>query len=174
MTQEEVIALLREPLANDDLFDALRSLNYSTDYRFTGIYLLDGRWVKSVLLFDRECPNVQIGHDVLWDDSYCRLTATDGGSCEIVNALNDSRLTTHTARDAVQSYCAVLLRSPAGDPLGTLCHYDVRPQQTPAGTIETLQAVQPHVENLLWERLSGAGATDPPLQDFLPDSQPPP
>jgi len=148
-------AIVRETLISDDLFGALRVLNQTTEYRFTGIYLLDGRWVKSVLLFDRDCPNVQIGHDVLWDESYCRLAATDGIQCEITNSLTDPRLTKHAAREAVQCYCGVLLRSPDGQPLGTLCHFDVRPRDTPTGALNTLKALRPMVENLLWAQVSG-------------------
>ena len=156
MTRTELLAVFRDTLVSDDLFAPLRLLNETTDYRFTGIYWLDGKWVKSVLLFDREHPNVQIGHDVLWDESYCRITATDGVACEITNSLTDARLTTHGAREAVQCYCAVLLRSPEGKPLGTICHYDVRPRQTPAGGVETLKALQSQVEKLLWARVNGA------------------
>ena len=154
MTPREEIAVLRDTLVSDDLFAALRVLNDTTDYRFTGIYLFDGRWVKSVLLFDREYPNVQIGHDVLWDDSYCRMTATEAGVCEITDSLTDARLVAHAAREAVRCYCAVLLCSPDGQPLGTLCHYDVRPRTTAPQTFATLKAVQPQVQQLLWTRLT--------------------
>ena len=154
MAPREEIAVLRDTLVVDDLFAALRRLNDTTDYRFTGIYLFEGKWVKSLLLFDRECPNVQIGHDVLWDDSYCRMAATGAGMCEITDSLTDARLTTHGARVAVQCYCAVLLCSPHGTPLGTLCHYDVRPRPTAAQTFEGLKETRPRVQQLLWTRLT--------------------
>lgn len=154
MPPREEIAVLRDTLVVDDLFAALRSLNHTTDYRFTGIYLFEGKWVKSLLLFDRECPNVQIGHDVLWDDSYCRMTATGAGLCEITDSRTDARLTTHAAREAVQCYCAVSLCSPDGTPLGSLCHYDVRPRQTAAQTFAALKEMRPRVQELLWGRLT--------------------
>lgn len=157
-TAQDAITVFRDTLVSDDLFGALRALNRTTEYRFTGIYLLDDRWVRCVLLYDRETPNVQIGHDVMWDESYCRLTTDDGTACDITNSLTDPRLTVHAARAAVQCYCAVLLRSPAGTPLGTLCHYDVRPRETPAGTLATLKALRSQVETMLWKGMSRAEA----------------
>lgn len=172
MPRREEIAVLRDTLVSDDLFEALRVLNDTTDYRFTGIYLFDGPWVKSVLLFDRECPNVQIGHDVLWDDSYCRMAATDAGVFEITDALADARLATHAARHAVQCYCAVVLRSPDGKPLGTLCHYDVRPRLTAPQTFASLKAMQPQVQQLLWARLTAVTESiESRLQHFAPHDQ---
>ena len=151
------LTIVRDTLISDDLFGALRVLNQTTDYRFTGIYLLDGRWVRSVLLFDKECPNVQIGHDILWDESYCSITAMDGTQCEITNSLTDPRLAKHAAREAVQSHCGVLLRSPDREPLGTLCHFDVRPRDIPTGALDTLKGLRSIIENLLWRRVSGVG-----------------
>lgn len=155
IASSDALTIVRDTLISDDLFGALRVLNQTTEYRFTGIYLLADRWVKSVLLFDRECPNVQIGHDILWDESYCSITATDGTQCEITNSLTDPRLAQHAAREAVQCHCGVLLRSPDGEPLGTLCHFDVRPRDTPAGALNALKGLRSMVENLLWASVSG-------------------
>lgn len=161
IASHRALTIFRKTVISDELFRTLRVLNQTTDYRFTGIYLLDGRWVKSVLLFDRECPNVQIGHDILWDESYCRITATDGTACEITNSLTDPRLVTHAARETVQCHCGVLLRSPDGQPLGTLCHFDVRPRETPAGALLTLMALRSLVERRLWVRVSvGEGSEE--------------
>ena len=153
----DALTAFRDTLVADDLFAAIRGLNDTTDYRFTGIYLLDGSWVKSVLLFDRASPNVQIGHDILWDESYCSITAADGTACEITNSLTDPRLAAHAARQAVQCHCGVLLRAPDGHALGTLCHFDVQARETPAGALETLKALRVLVERLLWERVTRTG-----------------
>ena len=84
-----------------------------------------------------------------WYDSYCRLTAEDGRHCEITHALQDARLTEHAAREAVQAYVAVLLKTPDGAPLGTLCHYDLHQVTPPLGVFEDLDAVCPAVERAL-------------------------
>ena len=163
LTRTDALAAFRDTLVTDDLFAALRGLNDTTDYRFTGIYLLDGGWVKSVLLFDRASPNVQIGHDILWDESYCSMTVADGTALEITNSLADPRLTAHPNREAVQCHCGVLLRAPDGQALGTLCHFDVQPRETPAGALDTLKGLRVLVERLLWVRVS-----DPKAQTSRP------
>ena len=137
------------------LFGLLRQLNATTPYRFTGIYRFDGRWVRSVRLFDREHPETEFGSDVLWDESYCRIASEDGEACEIVDSLLDARVATHVARQSVQCYVAVLLRKPDGSHYGTLCHYDVVPRRRTAGAADDLRLVRPIVEQAL--------TTPPPL-----------
>ena len=139
----------RQALKDDGLFGLLRVLNEQTPYRFTGIYRFEGRWVKSIWLYDRENPAVLHGSDVLWDDSYCRMTVTGGDECEIVDSLRDRRLTTHAARHSVQCYLAVLLRTSDGREWGTLCHYDVCPRAMSPDVLELLRAVRPLVERRL-------------------------
>ncbi len=142
-----------ERALHNDLCEALRLLNEPTPYRFTGIYRFESGVVKSVALYDRENPACRIGADVPWFDSYCMMTAENGGECEIQHSLNDPRLTGHAARLTVMSYCAVLLRTADGEPLGTLCHYDVLPRETRPGTVEDLRTCRAVVERTLWERL---------------------
>lgn len=149
-------------LRDGGLHAALKALNATTPYRLTGVYRFEGDLVRSVVLFDRKNPDLTIGVDVPWSDSYCRMTAEDGRSCEIIDALNDDRLTAHAAREAVQAYVAVLLKTPDGAPLGTLCHYDLQPLAPPAGVFEVLYRVRPIVERALWAvlKLSHARARD--------------
>jgi hypothetical protein len=139
-------------LERDGLFAALSFLNATTPYRFTGVYFFEPGLVKSVVLCDRDMPDLRVGEDVPWFDSYCMMTAESGTACEIQNSLTDARLIAHAAKRKVRCYCAVLLKSPGGEPLGTLCHYDVRPQATPPGTFDRLRECQPIVERYLWNR----------------------
>ena len=152
MMDQISVPLLQEcvqALERDGLFGFLRTFNATTPYRFTGIYRFEGHWVKSVRLFDRERPDVEFGSDVLWDDSYCRMASTSGEVCEIVDALQDQRLTAHAARECVQSYLAVVLRNRDHSHYGTLCHYDVIPRRAPEGALEHLCLVRPFVEQVL-------------------------
>jgi hypothetical protein len=147
-----IVDPIERALSERGLFDALRLLNITTDYRFTGVYRFEAgaaELVRSVTLFDRKNPHLCIGEDVAWLDSYCRMTARDGESCWIDSALTDVRLRTHTARAAVQSYIGVLLRLSSGAPLGTLCHFDVRPRRTEERTIRDLRAVRGCIERAL-------------------------
>jgi hypothetical protein len=132
------------------LFAGLSLLNATSCHRFTGVYRFQGDWVKSVLLFDRMNPDLRVGENVPWRDSYCRLTALAGDRCEIRNSLADARLESHSARQSVRSYCAVLLYTRAGTPLGTLCQFDMKPQATPELTFGYLNAARPAVERFLW------------------------
>ena len=145
-------------LDRDGLHAALGLLNATTPYRLTGVYRFEGDLVRSVVLFDRKNPQLTMGQDVPWNDSYCRMAAEDGSRCEITDALEDARLTTHAARVAVQAYVAVLLKTPDDAPLGTLCHYDLQPVTPPLGVFEDLDAVSPTVERVLWASLKLAHA----------------
>jgi hypothetical protein len=142
-----------QTLQRDGLHAALALLNAATPYRLTGVYRFEGDLVRSVLLFDRKNPHLTVGADVPWNDSYCRITSEHGSRCEITNAPEDSRLTGHAARAAVQAYVAVLLRAPDGSPLGTLCHYDLNPVTVPRGLFDVLETVGPVVERSLWGML---------------------
>jgi hypothetical protein len=146
-------AAFEQTLVRDGMPAALRVLNSTTPYRLTGVYRFEGDLVRSVVLFDRKNPELTVGADVPWTDSYCRLTAESGSRCEILSALDDPRLTTHAARAAVQAYVAVLLKSPDGSAMGTLCHYDLHPVTPPLGVFEDLDAVCPAVERTLWALL---------------------
>ena len=137
-------------LEETGLYAALAFLNAETAYRLTGVYRFEPGVVKSVALYDRMDLDRRIGSDVPWFDSYCMMTAGDGVQCEIQNSLTDARLRIHAARATVMSYCAVLLRTVHGDPLGTLCHYDVCPRNTAPGTFEGLHACRAAVERWLW------------------------
>lgn len=146
-----IASTFERTLQEQGLLRALAFLNRTTPYRFTGVYRFAPGLVKSVLLYDRKNPDLRVGEDVVWNDSYCRITAEDGKSCWIEDSLADGRLLEHAARNSVQSYCGVLLRTRQGHPLGTLCHFDLKPRRMPAGTMEMLQKVCPAVERELWK-----------------------
>ena len=150
---EDLLSEFEQILRGDDLFSALRFLNGTTAYRFTGVYYFEPGLVKSLVLVDRENPHLCVGQDVPWFDSYCMMTAEDGKECEIRNSLADPRLTAHAARRAVLSYCAVLLRMPDGEELGTLCHYDVCARETAPTIFEGLRTCRAPVERYVWDRI---------------------
>ena len=87
-----------ETLQRHGLFHAFAFLNGITPYRFTGVYRFEDGVVKSVLLYDRKNPELRIGENVPWNDSYCRITADNRSSCTIEESLADERLLQHAAR----------------------------------------------------------------------------
>lgn len=165
MTTNPFLQQCEEAFHADGLFGVLRALNATTAYRFTGIYRFEGEWVRSVWLYDRTRPDVRFGSDVRWDASYCRITATDGGTCEIENSLADTRLRDHTAREVVQSYLAIVLRMPDFTAFGTLCHYDTEPRVAPRRALEGLRTATPLIERALRAEVArarqGQGRLDP-------------
>src|SRR6266545_936964 len=68
-------------LEEKGLHGALRVLNATTPYRLTGVYRFQEGLVRSVVLFDRKNPDLTVGADAPWNDSYCRLVAEDGRRC---------------------------------------------------------------------------------------------
>jgi len=160
---QDVRAQFERALDEHDLFAALNVLNRTTSYRFTGVYYFQPGLVKSLVLADRENSDLRVGQDVPWFDSYCMMTAGDGEECQIQNALDDPRLNGHAARQKVLSYCAVLLRTPEGDELGTLCHYDVCETTTTPAVFAGLHACRAAVERYVWERLNIRPQALPPV-----------
>ena len=137
-------------LQEQGLFGSLRYLNSTTEYRFTGIYRFEPDWVRSILLFDRGNPHLQVGKDVPFLDSYCMLTAQDGDTCTIEDSQSDSRLLQHAARDSVLSYYAVHLVNPEGRSWGTLCHFDFVPRHVTDEMKQVFEAVRPAIQQALW------------------------
>lgn len=156
MSIESLVHRCELSLRTAGVFGLLRDLNLETPYRFTGIYRFEENWVRSVWLYDRETPERQYGSDVLWDASYCRMTAANGDACEITNSTLDPRLKSHAARDTVQSYVAVLLRHPMHQTFGTLCHYDTEPRVCPPHALACLRAVRPLLEQALHTELAAS------------------
>lgn len=160
--------MFERALAENDLFGALTILNASVAYRFTGVYVFERDIVKSLLMFDRKNPDLRVGADVPWKDSYCMLVAEDGDSYAIENALTDHRLLNHPKRNSIQCYCAVLLKKPTGEPLGTICHFDLRRIDTSTSkALKDLFAIRPLVEKFLCSanRLIEAKDMESPAQE---------
>jgi GAF domain-containing protein len=149
---DEIVDHFELVLRNQGLFEALRYLNSTTEHRFTGIYRFEQDWVRSVLLFDRGNPHLRAGADVRMKESYCMLAGRSQETFCIEDAQADPRLLEHAARGTVLCYCAVKLLSLEGHPWGTLCHFDFRPCQIAAETIQALEAVRPLVERALQGR----------------------
>jgi hypothetical protein len=146
----EIVKTFEQILQAQGLFGALRYLNSTTELRFTGIYRFESTWVRSILLFDRGNPHLQVGKDVPLQESYCMLTARDGASCCIEDSRSDPRLLHHAARESVLSYYAVHLLDPEGRSWGTLCHFDFVLRPITDEMTQVLEAVRPAIERALW------------------------
>jgi hypothetical protein len=111
-------------LRSSGLHPALGLLNARTAHRFTGVYRFDGDWLRSVALFDRWNPEGFRGADAPMRETFCAIVPTQGSTLEVVDGATDKRFP-WMSENAVVSYCGTLIRSDAGDPFGTLCHFDM-------------------------------------------------
>jgi hypothetical protein len=158
----DLVRTVTEALQVSGLHRALQMLNETVPYRFTGVYHFEPGWVRSLVLFDRENPALEVGADVPMKESYCMYTAREGSGLRIVNAIGEARWAGHAARESVLSYVAVLLLDGEGAALGTLCHFDFCSRKVPPGTLELLEAVRRPVE----KHMLAHGLTAPPPDVF--------
>jgi GAF domain-containing protein len=121
---------------------ALRFLNARTRFRFTGLYAADPPLLRNVYLYDRENPTLNLSGTVSQlDETFCDIVWRDNRAFGTPDALKDVRLANHAARERVLSYCGVPIRADSGCPLGSLCHFDIRPRLLPRSEVAVLEAV---------------------------------
>ena len=131
-------------LENDGLHAALRLLNERTPHRFTGIYRYDGDMLRNVILFDVHDPHLQRGGDIPMQHSYCALLQdSDTGAIEFNDPRSDPPSMARSHLTPVVSYCGVLLVDAAGQPFGSLCHYDLKPCQPRTSDLAMLRGLAP-------------------------------
>ena len=133
-------------LEQDGLHAALRLLNERTPHRFTGIYRYDGDMLRNVALFDLQDPDLRQGDDVPMQASYCALLPEgDAGALQFDDPRSDPPAMARAHLTPVVSYCGVLLVDAAGQPFGSLCHYDLKPCQARTSDLDMLRALAPQL-----------------------------
>jgi GAF domain-containing protein len=162
----ELAVRIEEILADRGVQDALGWLNARTDHRFTGVYRLDPPLLRSVRLFDRENPLLEVGSDAPMSETYCSITGAGESPFVVADALEDPALEGHPARDATRSYCGVPLRDRSGRVIGTLCHFDLGPRPVPEAEIPVMETAAA----LLYAALRHSGALPDPA-DGAPGPQ---
>ena len=123
------------------LHGALRFLNGRTPHRFTGVYRYDGPMLRNVCLFDQFNPQDSRGEDAPIEHTFCSLVPGYGGTLAFFDSATDPRVA--YVDTPVVSYCGVLLRDDDGSPLGTLCHFDLKPCEPRTGDLQFLEALAP-------------------------------
>ncbi|MEO8562274.1 MAG: GAF domain-containing protein [bacterium] len=142
MGKDEIAHCCAEVLASAGPMAALRFLNERTRFRFTGVYHAQPPLLRNLHLYDRENPTLNASGAVTrLDETYCAIVCTGDHPFTTTDAPADARLTAHTARENVISYCGVPIRHESGRVWGTLCHYDVRPRLVSPSEIEVLTLV---------------------------------
>jgi len=143
-------ARFAELLRERGLHPALGYLNARTRYRFTGLYHADPPLLHNVGLFDRENPGVDpSGAVTKLDETYCAITCATAKPFVTADALNDTRLDAHAARDSILCYAGVPVRLGGGRTWGSLCHFDLRPRLLATEELAVLGTVAPVVAEWL-------------------------
>jgi GAF domain-containing protein len=143
-------ARFAELLRERGLHSALGYLNERTRYRFTGLYHADPPLLHNIGLFDRENPQIDpSGAVTKLDETYCAITCATAMPFVTADALNDTRLDMHAARDSILCYAGVPIRLGSGRAWGSLCHFDLRPRLLSTEELAALGTVAPVVAEWL-------------------------
>jgi len=126
---------------------ALAFLLSLTDYRYIAIFRFqDGRATAAVFC-DSQAPEQLTTDEVPDTATYCCYVRDARGVFSVADALTDPRTATHPAREAVRAYCGVPVMTPAGEILGTLCHYDTQPRDATQIDLELMLQVASRLAN---------------------------
>ncbi|RSK42174.1 hypothetical protein [Hymenobacter perfusus] len=126
-------------LQQQGVHNALKYLNSRTPHRFTGLYRFEGVVLQNDALFDQFTPTPQRAEPVPMSATFCSLVGQRQQPLEIQEAATDTQVQ-GLIDTPVVSYCGVLIRDAAGQPFGTLCHYDMQRCQERTTDIPLLQA----------------------------------
>ncbi len=152
MESGDPVATFATILRDDGLHAALRFLNGRAPHRFTGVYRFDPPTLRSVHLVDSFSPDVRRGDDPPMAETYCAIVGATEHPFVTPDTRADQRLDGHPARDQVIAYCGVLLRDELGSPIGTLCHFDLKPCDVPVHELPTMEAAAALIAPLLHHR----------------------
>jgi GAF domain-containing protein len=133
-------------LRESGLRPALAYLLGLTDYRCIAIFRRHGDQANAAVYYDREQPQVLAIDEVPAAATYCQIAVETRAPFSTGDALQDARLVSHPARQAVQAYCGFPVITPEGEILGTLCHYDVVPRDVGQINVELMVAVVSAIE----------------------------
>lgn len=131
-------------LQMDGLHAALGFLNHRTPYRFTGVYRFEDEMLRNVSLFDRRSPRRDEGTDAPMRETFCALVQSAGGALAVTNGRSDARFPWMSA-NAVVSYCGAVMVNEAGDPFGTVCHFDMQECETMQTEMDVLRVAASQV-----------------------------
>lgn len=146
---QDLSVVFEHVLHETGLHGALRFLNARTPHRFTGVYRYDGAMLRNVALFDQFNPDHIRGDDAPMGNTFCSLVPRFGGALAFADASSDPRVS-HVGTPVV-SYCGVQLRDGDGEPLGTLCHFDLKPCEPRTSDLPFLEMLAPLLQRMILE-----------------------
>jgi hypothetical protein len=143
----DLLLAFEDALDRAGLKGALRFLNGRTPHRFTGVYRYDGPMLRNVGLFDQFNPEQGQGDDAPIGNTFCSLLPQFNGALAFAEACLDPRVS--HIETAVVSYCGVQLRNDNGVPVGTLCHFDLKPCEPRTSDMQLLEMVAPLLQRAI-------------------------
>ena len=143
-------------LQREGLHSALGVLNEYTPHRFTGVYRFDGDMLRNIALFDRWSVDVKGGPDAPMAETFCAIVPKEGLWLEVVDGRADSRYP-WMHENPVVCYCGALIKDDAGEPFGTVCHFDLQPCEAGSSQVPLLLAATPLIFQSLSERTADTG-----------------
>ncbi|WP_026464290.1 hypothetical protein [Adhaeribacter aquaticus] len=135
---EKEMQEFKTTLQNTGILSALGYLNQRTPHRYTGIYRYDGKNLQNLYLFDKFSPDVVKGEDVPINEAFCSMLVKEH-NLEFADVNLDERVR-GKVNTTVISYCGVLIEDAAGNPFGSLCHFDMKSCQERVTDLPLLQA----------------------------------
>jgi hypothetical protein len=104
---------------------AIAELNAGVPHRYTGIFKLDGEWLRNTHMFDKLGEaRPEALEAVALSESFCQIVLRDGYFIT-ENTAQDDRLNYSPFKGVVMSYHGVPLLNNFAQLGGTLCHFDM-------------------------------------------------
>lgn len=123
------MASVRAALLASGVFAGLQALNAGVPHRYSGIFKLDGDFLRNTHIFDKLGEATPEGLEtVVLKDSFCQIVLRDGFFLTS-NTGKDHRLDYSPYQNIVLSYHGVPILGNSGELFGTLCHFDMAEQQ---------------------------------------------
>lgn len=125
---EDAVEEIDHAMAKRGVHGVLALLNARSPHRFTGIYRFDPPTLRSLHLYDRNNPSLEVGEDTPMRETYCSIVGEQEAAFAVADAMDSARLSEHPARESVRSYQGIPLVNSSNVVVGTLCHFDIVPR----------------------------------------------
>lgn len=134
----DTLARVRRVLDVEGIDGALAFLNARVLHRFTAIFRLEGQTLRLIHFYDKAGgPPLEVARSVPLGMSLCQFALRDG-SFITRDARSDGRTAASPMSTVMQSYVGLPLQGPAGQLIGTFCHFDPSNIDLPPGEFEFL------------------------------------
>lgn len=140
-------------LQREGLQAGLETLNGFGHLRFSGVYRFDPPFLRSLYLVDKRHPGIlSSGPSQVLDDTYAAIIQKWKQPFFTDDAVADSRLARHPARQTIRAYAGAPIKVAGGRIWGVLAHHDAEPRPIAPGQMEFLTAAAGFVGRWLAEQ----------------------